>query len=146
MISDVLRDILAKITVLPGLTNTAGIALGGRGSDPSMKKIALPAAWVMYGKDSTDEAPFGHTGYQPGSVPEEGALLLIDIVILLYVAYDTQDDMLDVQYPFLESVIDAINGSEAPNGMRWRYVSQKLAIVLPDRQAYEQHYSLTVFV
>jgi hypothetical protein len=68
--------------------------------------------------------------------------------VVIYVPYVSQDDLLTVQFPLLESVIAAVrdNGSEATSGNRWRYIGQKLAMVYPDRLAYEQHYTLDAFM
>jgi len=144
MISENVSDLIAKITSLPEFENSAGLALGGKGTDPGLVKVNLPAAWVMYSKDDVDEEPFGHNSH-PGMVPSL-QVSLVTCSILIYLQYTTQEDLLAVQFPLLERVILSIRGSTAPSGHRWRYLGQKLALVYPDRIAYEQHYTLTAML
>lgn len=145
MISENVADLIAKIQTLPQLASSSGLAIGGKGTDPGLLKIPLPAAWIMYSKDDVDEAPFGQGGAQPGLVPAQ-EVVLATCSVLIYLPYTDQDDLLNVQLPLLESVITAIRGKIAPSGHRWRYVGQKLALVYPDRIAYEQHYTLTAML
>jgi hypothetical protein len=145
MISECVADFIAKLTSVPELANSSGLTLGGKGTDPGLKTVPLPAAWVMYATDTVDEEPFGHSSHQPGMNPS-GEVMLLAVHSLIYLPYATQEDMLTIQLPLLETVIRSIRGTEAPSGHRWRYLGQKLAVVLPDRIAYEQHYTLTAFI
>lgn len=143
MIAENLLDLITKVTSIEALATSSGLALGGKGSDPGLQKLPLPAAWIMYAKDDVDEDPIGHgNAHSPGMVPAVQALSVL-ISILIYIPYTTQDDLLNVQLPLLETVIKTIRGTDAPSGHRWRYLGQKLALVYPDRIAYEQHYTLT---
>jgi hypothetical protein len=145
MIAENAEDLVARVTSVPALATSAGLALGGRGADPALTKIPLPAAWIMFGKDQVNEPPYGtsQSGGFGGMVPQiENIQQVFSVVI--YVPYISQDDLLTTQYPLLESVIAAVrgNGRPAPSGHRWRYIGQKLAMVYPDRLAYEQHYTI----
>ncbi len=142
MIVENLQDLVSKVRSVEALSSSSGLALGGKGTDPGLVKIPLPAAWIMYAKDDVDEEPFGHSSHPPGMVPSFETLL-ITCSILIYVPYISEEDLLTTQFPLLESVPLAIRGTEAPSGHRWRYLGQKLALVYPDRLAYEQHYTLT---
>lgn len=142
MIAENLQDLISKVVSVPAFTASASLVLGGKGTDPGMLKVPLPAAWIMYSKDDADEPPFGHSSSGHGMVPAT-QVLLMTCSILIYLEYTTQSDMLSVQLPLLESIALAIKGTEAPSGHRWRYLGQKLAVVYPDRIAYEQHYTLT---
>ncbi|MGZ3325701.1 MAG: hypothetical protein ACXU85_00990 [Xanthobacteraceae bacterium] len=148
-ISENAEDLVARVTSVPALATSAGLALGGRGADPALTKIPLPAAWIMFGKDQVDESPYGtsQSGMRGGLTPNgENVQQVFSVVI--YVPYVSQDDLLTVQFPLLESVIAAVrgDGKPAPSGNRWRYTGQKLAMVYPDRLAYEQHYTLDAFM
>jgi hypothetical protein len=146
MITENLTHLVSLVTSVPSLSASAGLAVGGKGSDPGMIKIPLPAAWVMYTKDDVDEPPYGKTNSdQPGIVGAVQAVLAT-CSVLIYLPYSTQDDLLTVQFPLLESVIKAVHGKEAPSYHRWRYIGQKLALVYPDRIAYEQHYTLSAML
>jgi hypothetical protein len=148
MISENAADLVARVTSVPALTASAGFALGGRGSDPGLVKIPLPAAWIMFGKDQVDEAPYGTSQTGGGGLVPTGENIQQIFSVVIYVPYLSQDDLLNVQFPLLEAVITAVrgNGEPAPSGNRWRYIGQKLAMVYPDRLAYEQHYTLDAFM
>jgi hypothetical protein len=145
MIADNAADLVTRVASVPALANSAGLALGGRGADPALTKIPLPAAWIMFGKDQVNEQPYGtsQSGGFGGMVPQiENIQQVFSVVI--YVPYTSQDDLLTVQYPLLEAVVAAVRGDgrAAPSGHRFRYIGQKLAMVYPDRLAYEQHYTV----
>jgi hypothetical protein len=149
MISENAADLVARVSSVAGFEGRAGLAIGGRGADPAMTKIPLPAAWIMFGKDQVDESPYGssQSGGRGGLIPNgENVQQVFSVVI--YVPYLSQDDLISTQFPLLEAVIAAVrdNGREAPSGNRWRYIGQKLAMVYPDRLAYEQHYTLDAFM
>ncbi len=132
-----------------------GLSIGGKAQDPGLLKKAPPFAWVLYGGEQPGESPYG-TSSQGGSgiVPDQEEMLSTFRVVV-YVPYTSDADLLDTQLPLLESVALAVKASvttgplggiEAPNGYRWRYVGQKLALVYADRLGYEQHYTLqTIF-
>lgn len=143
-IADNAADLVARVTSVPELTNSAGLAVGGRGNDPGLIKIPLPAAWVMFGKDMNEEDVPGSSPHGGFNMVGASTTVLATYSVLIYVPYLSQDDLLNVQFPLLLSVIRAIRGQEAPSGHRWRYTGQKLALVYPDRLAYEQHYTLTM--
>lgn len=145
MISENLEDFVDKVKSVPVLASSAGLAIGGKATDPGLLKIPLPAAWIMYTSDNPDEPPYGRGGEQPGMVPAV-EVLLATVSVLVYLPYTTQDDLLQNQFPVLESVVKAIRGTTAPSGHRWRYIGQRLAFVYPDRIAYEQHYTLTAIM
>lgn len=149
MIAENAADLVARVTSVPALANSAGLALGGRGADPALTKIPLPAAWIMFGKDQVDESPYGSSqSGGRGSLIPNGENIQQVFSVVIYVPYLSQDDLLTVQFPLLESVVAAVrgNGQAAPSGNRWRYIGQKLAMVYPDRLAYEQHYTLDAFM
>jgi hypothetical protein len=149
MIADIAADLVERVTSVPALANSSGLAIGGRGADPALTKIPLPAAWIMFGKDQVDESPYGssQSGGRGGLIPNGENIQLVFSVVI-YVPYVSQDDLLTVQLPLLESVIAAVrdSGRAAPSGHRWRYIGQKLAMVYPDRLAYEQHYTIDGFM
>ena len=146
MIAENAADLVARVKSIPALTNSAGLAIGGKAGDPSLLKIPPPVAWILFGGDQADEEPYtasSRTG--PGMVPSVEVVLAI-FRVLVYVPYINDDDLLTNQYPLLESVIRAIRGQQAPSGHRWRYLGQKLTLVYTDRLAYEQRYSLDMVI
>jgi hypothetical protein len=149
MISENAADLVARVTSVTEFGGRAGLAIGGRGSDPELKTIPLPAAWVMFGSDQVDEAPYGssQSGGHGGLIPN-GENVRQVFKVIIFVPYLTQEDLLTNQFPLLESVIAAVrdNGREAPSGNRWRYIGQRLAMSYPDRLIYEQRYTLDAFM
>jgi hypothetical protein len=136
-----------------GLPVRTGFSLGGKTPDPTLLKHAVPCAWAMYGGEQTDEAPFSSSSQGGGALVHSVQQMLSSWRVVVYVPYIDDNDLLNVQFPLLESVISAVKtsntggplgGIEAPSGNRWRYIGQKLAIVLNDRLAYEQHYTLDI--
>ena len=150
MIAEQAADLAARIRTVSALATRAGLALGGQGTDPSLIKVPLPAAWIMYMHDQVDEVPYGQQSRNsPGNVPSV-EVMIGTFSVVIYVPYVDENDLLTVQFPLLESVIKAVklgggavnDARVAPAGMRWRYLGQKLSLVYPDRLAYEQHYTL----
>ena len=137
------RDLLARIRTIPELENSCGMTVGGRADDPGMTNVPLPAAWIMHARDDVIEDPKGADDSGSALVPVVESVQY-STSVLIYVPYTTEAELLDLWFPLLNSVKRAIHAKPAPNGSRWRYMGQKLAIVHPKRLAYEQHYSLTV--
>jgi hypothetical protein len=148
VITECAADLLARVRTVPALAGAnTGLAIGGKALDPGLLKKAPPFAWVLY----AGEAPYTSAAQGgAGLIPNQEEMLTTWRVVV-YVPYTTDDDLLNTQYPLLESVALAvkstittgpIGGTESPNGYRWRYVGQKLALVYADRLGYEQHYTL----
>ena len=148
MIAEDAADLVARIVTVPALAATTGITLGGKGADPGLINIPLPACWVTFSHHQVDENPYGPSSRgAPGSVPQvENTLATFAAVI--FVPYIDDNDMLTVQFPLLEAVIKAVkaNMGQAPSGNRWRFVGQKLSLVQPTRLGYEQHYTLRMMI
>jgi hypothetical protein len=78
----------------------------------------------------------GFSGYVPP--PQVQAVFAVTV----FLPYATDDDLLDVQFVRLNSIITAVHATDAPGGYKWRYAGQRIALVQPDRLAYEQHYAV----
>jgi hypothetical protein len=144
VISECAADLAARVRSVPALANSAAFALGGKGTDPALKEIPLPAAWLALNLEQVDEDPLDRsTRYAPGIVPEV-QMMVATFPVLVIVPYIDETDLITNQYPLLESVVKAVkaSGGEAPSGHRWRYIGQRLAFVYPDRLGYEQRYTL----
>lgn len=140
MIAECAADLLARVKSIAALADRTSLTIGGRSADPGLVKIPLPAAWVTFGKDISDEQSYEH-GPASGLVLE-APLMLSTWPITIFIPYTTDDDLIGVQFPLLESVIAAVHAQEAPSGLRWRFAGQRIALVYPDRLAYEQRYTL----
>ena len=145
MIAECAADILAKVKTVPEFTTATGVmvglSIGGRSNDPGMLKIPLPAAWVSLKSDQTDEQEYTH-GPSSGFIPNP-QMMMATYAVMVFVPYVDDDDLLANQYPLLEAVASAVHATESPAGLRWRYIGQRIALVYPDRLAYEQRYTLS---
>ena len=150
MIAECAADLLARVQTVTALNGRTSLSIGGRSADPGLLKAPLPIAWVVFGGDQADEAPYGSSSQGgPGMVPAMQTMLS-NWRVVVYVPYTDDADLLTVQYPMLEAVAAAVKrtvtgtdgGVEAPSGHRWRYTGQKAAVLPNDRMAYEQHYTL----
>ena len=52
IIGDLAEDLIEKIKTVPQLENRIGMATAGGASDPAMKTVPMPAAWLVYDGDS----------------------------------------------------------------------------------------------
>ncbi len=132
-------DIYTKLATVSVLAASAGFALGGKAPDPAMTKIPLPAAWVLLGSDEATEP-------ETVGLVARNQVLRVEYVVMIYVPYLSQTDLINTQFPLLRAARAAIHSTTAPNGNRWSYKKQKLALVNVDRLAYEQRYVVRVGV
>jgi hypothetical protein len=140
VIADLASDLLAKVQTVTALLDSSSLTLGGKATDPGMLKMAVPCAWVSMKGDTEDESSYSaQTG---GSLVMATQILLGTWAVTIFVPYVDDADLLANQYPLLESVRDAIHATDSPSGERWAYLSQKIALVYPDRLAYEQRYAV----
>ncbi|MDE2455663.1 MAG: hypothetical protein KGL43_18910 [Burkholderiales bacterium] len=140
MIAECITDLLAKIRTVGALATATALTIGGRSTDPGLVKVPLPAAWVTFARDMSDEPSYDH-GPRSGMV-HQAPVVIGTFAITLFVPYTTDADMLAIEYPLLEAVVAAIHATDAPSGFRWRYAGQRLALIYPDRIVYEQRYTL----
>lgn len=143
MISEIATDLLVKVRSVPTLAGSTSFAIGGKATDPALKEIPLPACRLLLMNMYVSEDPMT-TGSSRGSgIVPKTEMVLFDLRALVIVPYQTDDDMLNVEFPLLESVVAAVKATAAPSGHRWRFFGQKLSFVYPDRLGYEQRYTLT---
>lgn len=141
MIAEIAADLVGKVRSVTAISTRSGLSLGGRSGDPGLLKIPLPAAWVTMKGDQVDERDYTH-GPESGLV-SKWQPMMATYAVTVFIPYLDDADLLATQYPLLRAISDAVHGTEAPSGYRWRYIGQKIALVYFDRLAYEQHYTLT---
>lgn len=156
MITECAADLLARVRNVPALAGVnSGLSIGGKAQDPQLLKKTPPFAWVLYGGEQPGEAPYGSSSQGGSGIVPSQEEMLSNWRVVVYVPYTTDDDLLTVQFPLLESIPLAVKtsittgpmgGIESPSGYRWRYVGQKLALVYADRLGYEQHYTLQLVI
>ena len=139
MIAELTADLLALVRTVPALAAMTSLTIGGKAADPGLVKVPLPACWITFGKDVSDERSYEH-GPESGLVIES-PLMIGTWAVTVFVPYDDDDDLLTVQLPMLESIVIAVHARETPSGFNWRFAGQRMVQVYPDRLAYEQHYT-----
>lgn len=132
------QNLLSLVETVPALVKTSGLAVGGRSTDPAMASIPLPSAWVILADDKPRDP---ETGSNP-----DGQVVITTYVVMVYVPYISQADLITNQLPLLESVMKAVRGKQSTSGQKWRYEGQKLTLINTDRLAYEQRYSVIGFI
>jgi hypothetical protein len=141
LIAECSADLSTKVKTVPALTNSAALTLGGKGNDPGLLKVPLPAAWISFRSDQVDEQDYTHGPHSGLIGPSQTQMGTWTVVV--FIPYQTDDDLIGTQFPLLEAVVSAVHGTEAPSGYRWRFIGQRIALVYPDRLAYEQRFTLT---
>lgn len=142
MIAECAADLLAKVRTVPALAGSASLSIGGKSSDPGLVKIPLPAAWVTLKTEISDEQSYEHG---PSSGHVGPALMMATFCVTVFIPYLDDDDLLTVQFPLLQDIILAVHSTGTPAGaLQWRYTGQRIALVYPDRLAYEQRYTVSL--
>jgi hypothetical protein len=140
VIAQLAADLLAKVQTVPALALSAGLSLGGRSADPGLLKVPVPAAWITFKQDGSDQQSYEHGN--PSGFETDSPLMMMTWCVTVLMPYIDDADLLTTQYPLLEAVILAVAGTESGGGFNWRYAGQRIALVYPDRLAYEQRYTV----
>lgn len=138
MIGELAQDLVDRLKAIPELDSRVGLAVGGRDKDPLMTKVPLPAVWVVYRGDETlDDTTRGRCV----------VTVRTSFVVKVLVEYKNETDLIDVQFPFVESIIKALNG-KTPTGLLtttgWKYEGQTIDEIETNRLVYDQIYSTTI--
>jgi hypothetical protein len=144
-ITDFAADFKAKVSSVSGLETATSFTVGGRTQDPALLKAPLPTAWLELKAAIVDEPDYTH-GPGSGLVVEQQTMMATFCAVLI-LAYGTDDDLLSVQYPFIEKVVNAVQGTTPdpnnPMNFRWRCIGFQRVGVYNDRLAYEVRFTLT---
>lgn len=135
MIAECANDLYTKVQAIPALSASSGLAVGGQSPDPGMTKVPLPAAWILAHSAKTN-IPANNP------VPFRVANVDMSYLVMLYVPYLGQSDLINNQLPLLQSVIKAVHGTDAPSGQRWRFDTYALGLVNTDRLGYKIQFVL----
>ena len=139
-INVITQDIVNKVKSIPALEGRVGLALGGKNIDPTLRKLPVPNAWVIYMGDDVitrDEInPCVH-------------LMRINFVVLISHEYQdhSEAELITTDFPILHEVAQAIRGTQPTNlpGNKWVYEGQGLEII-DNRYVWAQQYSITLAV
>lgn len=139
MIAELSADLLTAVKEIAsnkfGITlKRVGLAVGAKSIDPTLQKVQLPAAWVVYIGDQNLSA------LDQGECP---AFTKTDFIIKVFMEYSTEADLIANQYPLLEELINTINGRQGPVGAKkWKYEGQTLDELTGNRIVFDQRYSI----
>jgi hypothetical protein len=129
------QDLYEKLNSVPSLAGKVGLTTGGKQHDPALANMPLPGAWAVL-------TSLTAAGPKLPITPKTQAMQC-GFSIMLFVAYGTQSDLVNNQYPIIAQVIAAISGQEAPTGVRWAFEDMKAILINPDRLGYELRFSIT---
>lgn len=134
-ITQLMQDIKVRVKAAPLLQGRAGTAAGGRAADPTMRKAALPFAWIVYVGNNTRTARTG-TAVTP---------VTHTVVVKVAVPYGSEADLENISWPTLEQIIEHVTDTPiaaiAGACTRWTYEGTTME-ELDDRLVYEQRYSV----
>jgi len=144
MIGEIGTDLLNRVRSVPSLASSTSFAIGGKATDPALKTIPLPACRLLFMNMYADEDPRSTGSSRGGGMVPADQVVIFDFRALLIVPYLDDTDILTVEFPLLNAVVDAIKDTSVPtaSGHRWRLLSQKLSFVYPDRLGFEQRYTI----
>lgn len=132
MIAELATNLIDKIKTVSALGNRVGMAAAGGPTDPSMKSVPLPAAWLMFESDSITSAD--SRGYTADDVDYVFTLAVM-------ISYKSQEDLINNQLPLLEAIARSASGKESTNfALRWKYQGAQLVDVFDDRLVYEMRF------
>lgn len=135
-------DLLAKVRTITALENRTSLSIGGRSEDPGLVKIPLPAAWVTNKSTEPDERDYSH-GPTSGFIGAD--ISMATWCVTTFIQYTDDADLINVQFPMLDAIVAAVHGTDGPDGsMQWRDAGRRIALVYPDRMAYEQRFTITL--
>ena len=102
--AEIVGDAVTKIKSVVQLDSRAGLAAGGHEYDSTMRTAPLPCAWVLYGGMSNNSA-------DPQAIPGV-ADVTYEIIVKVLLAYNTESDLKNVQYPTLDAVRESMIASK----------------------------------
>ena len=141
MIGSIAQDLLTKVKTVTAFGTTpvrVGLAVGGKGIDPTMEKVILPASWVIY---------TGDTNIDTSNQGECGPNIRMEFIVKILVSYGTESDLITNQFTLLENVINAVNGKAGPVGTKkWKYEGQTIDELTDKRLVFDQRYSIITFL
>lgn len=142
MISTLALDLRDKIKAIAsgklGSPARVGLAVGATTIDPSMERVVLPAVWVVY---------VGNVSNNATNQGMCGEMVTNQFVVKVFVKYDSEKDMLDNQWPLLDEIAQTVNGSVGPVGsMRWKFEGQQLDELSGNRAVYDQRFSIVASI
>ena len=135
MIAESINDLYGRLSAIPALASSIGLLVGGKAPDPGLAKMPLPAAWVL--SDAASNTEDNRQSQVPLNVTSK-----LTYLVMLYVPYTSQQDLIANQFPLLELVINTVHGQTAPSGQRWYWKDYKLVLVNPDRLGYRVSFVL----
>ncbi len=145
-ITDLAQHFKARVSSVPGLETATSFTVGGRSDNPALLQSPLPTAWLELKASIVDEPDYTHGPHSGLVLPQQ--TMMATFCAILVLAYATDDDLLTVQYPFIEQVVNAVQGTtpdpDNPDcGFRWRCIGFQRAAIYNDRLAYEVRFTLT---
>ena len=129
MIAELAQNLIDKVKTVASLGNRVGMAAAGGITDPSMKSVPLPAAWLLFEGDAVDGG--GNNGHRSEDINFRFTLAVM-------VSYRDQTDLINTPLPTLEAIARSVSGKDSTDfALRWSYQGAQLVDVFDDRLVYE---------
>jgi hypothetical protein len=125
-IAELASNLIDKLKTVPAMGNRIGLAAAGGMTDPSMKTVPLPAAWVLFESDSVT--------YESSRTGDVDYVFSVAVMV----NYESQADLINTQLPTLEALARSVSGRESTDfAMNWQYQGAQLVDAFTDRLVYE---------
>ena len=137
MIGDLAQHLLTQLGTVSEFGTRIGLAMGAKKIDPLMVTIPVPATWVIFRGDD----PLTENVQNRGPAPVRS-----NFIIRVLVDYAGDSDLILAQYPLLESVITAINGTTptaVPGCSGWKFEGSTIDEINDNRLGYDLLFSTT---
>lgn len=133
MIADVMESAKDIVKSVVALDSRAGLA-AMHYSDPTMRKAPIPCAWVIYAGMSNQST---ETTGVPGVIEKN-----YDIIVKVLLSYNTESDLLDIQYPVLDAIRIAMTTTkiDTPACQYFKF-EQEILEEIDDRLVYNMRFS-----
>ena len=135
MIAQAISELYGYVGAVPGFASI-GLLVGGKSPDPGLTKIPLPAAWLIHEGGKNTQA------IASPNLPVN-ATTQLGFAVMVYVPYTSQTDLINNQFPLLESLIAAVHGQTSQvTGQRWYYAKHRLVLLNADRLGFHVSFVL----
>ena len=133
-IATIAQDLVDRVKAISSFSNRVGLALGGKNIDPTLRKLTVPHAWVIYmGDDIVSQDEMNPCN----------ALIRVNFNVLVAHEYQNhnESELITTDFPLLHEVVAAVKGKSPVVGSTWAYEGQGLDII-DGRLVWVQNYSI----
>ena len=128
MYKELTEDLISKLKTVPGFNGRVAVVPAA-----APKSMPKPAAFVIYEGDSIVDTDVSGQGFQE-NVMRWSVAIIID--------FKNQNDIMDVQLPFLEACVMAVSGKESLSfSLPWKYEGKEFLGAENEMAIYQLNFS-----